>query len=171
MIGVCRCRMGDPGTRPVCDARYRPCGVFGVSRVESVFFVALVSPFGGLRHPDRADAVRHWAYPVRTTSAECRMVYRRSNSTACFRQSLRVWGAGALSEMWCLDGRVLAALGGSEYFRFRKLHYGQCPTRRMGGRVEYFHSFVCASMVAPGQHRIHGSYRLKEEPVPAGQSS
>ena len=60
---------------------------------------------------------------------------------------------GALSDMRCLDGRVLVALDGSEHFRSRKLHCSQCSTRRVGGETEYFHSFVCASMVAPGQSR------------------
>ena len=62
-------------------------------------------------------------------------------------------GTGVLSDMRCLDGRVLVALDGSEHFRSRKLHCGQCSTRRTGGGTEYFHSFVCASMVAPGQSR------------------
>ena len=51
--------------RPVCDARYRLCGVFRVSDVESVPFVAPASPFGGSGHPERADAVRHGTHPVR----------------------------------------------------------------------------------------------------------
>ena len=50
---------------PVCDARYRPCGVFGVSHAEAVLFVAPASPFGGSGHPERTDVVRHRAHPVR----------------------------------------------------------------------------------------------------------
>ena len=62
-------------------------------------------------------------------------------------------GAGALSDIGCPDGRVPVALNGSEHFRSRKPHCGQCPTRRARGGTQYFHSFVCASMVAPGQSR------------------
>lgn len=61
--------------------------------------------------------------------------------------------SGALSEMRCLDGRVLIALDGSEHFRSRKLRCGQCSTRRAGDEVEFFHSFVGAALVAPGQRR------------------
>ena len=55
-------------------------------------------------------------------------------------------------------GLLSALCGGEscadmEHFRLRKLHCGQCPTRRMGGETEYFHGFVRASMVAPGQSR------------------
>ena len=62
-------------------------------------------------------------------------------------------GSGALSDMRCVDGRVPVALDGSEHFRSRKLHCSRCPTRRAGGETEYFHGFVRASMVAPGQSR------------------
>ena len=63
-------------------------------------------------------------------------------------------GSGALSGMRCVDGRVPVALDGSEHFRSRKLHCSRCPTRRAGGETEYFHGFVRASMVAPGQSRV-----------------
>ena len=60
---------------------------------------------------------------------------------------------GGLSAMRCLDGRTLIALDGSEHFRSRKVHCAQCSMRRRDGAVEYFHGFVGASIVAPGQRR------------------
>ena len=61
--------------------------------------------------------------------------------------------AGGLSALRCLDDRVLIALDGSERFHSRKVHCAQCATRRRDGAVEYFHSFVGAAIVAPGQRR------------------
>ena len=60
-------------------------------------------------------------------------------------------GAGALSGLRCLDDRVLIALDGSEHFRSGTIHCAHCSTRRRGEEVEYFHSFVGAALVAPGQ--------------------
>ncbi len=62
-------------------------------------------------------------------------------------------GAGALSGLRCLDDRVLIALDGSEPFRSGTIHCAHCSTRRRGEEVEYFHSFVDAALVAPGQRR------------------
>jgi hypothetical protein len=61
--------------------------------------------------------------------------------------------AGPLTPFRCLDGRVAIALDGSEYFCSRKITCRQCSTRRRAdGGTEYFHTFLGASMVAPG-HR------------------
>ena len=60
---------------------------------------------------------------------------------------------GGLSAMRCLDGRTPIALDGSEHSRSRKVHCAQCSTRRRDRAVEYFHGFVGASIVAPGQRR------------------
>ncbi len=58
---------------------------------------------------------------------------------------------GGLEPMRRLDGRVLVALDGSEHFCSRKVSYPQCSTRkRSDGGTEYFHSFLGATMVAPG---------------------
>lgn len=54
-----------------------------------------------------------------------------------------------------LGGHVLIALDGTEYFRSAKLHCPQCSTRaRAGGKTEYFHSLVAATLVAPGHNRV-----------------
>jgi hypothetical protein len=46
---------------------------------------------------------------------------------------------------------VLVALDGSEHFCSRKITCPHCPTRlRSDGQTEYFHSFVGATLVAPG---------------------
>lgn len=54
-----------------------------------------------------------------------------------------------------LDDRVLIALDGTEHFCSRKIHCSRCSTRKRtdGGR-EYFHSFLGASIVAPGHQQV-----------------
>ena len=59
--------------------------------------------------------------------------------------------AGGLGEMRRLDGRVLIALDGTEYFRSRKISCPNCSTRaRRDGATEYFHQVLAATLVAPG---------------------
>lgn len=59
--------------------------------------------------------------------------------------------SGGLKAFRRLDGRVLIALDGSEHFCSRKITCPQCSTRkRSDGETEYFHSFVGATLVAPG---------------------
>jgi hypothetical protein len=63
--------------------------------------------------------------------------------------------AGPLTPFRCLGGRVLIALDGSEYFCSRKIKCRQCSTRRRSdGGTEYFHSFLGATLVAPGQKKV-----------------
>ncbi len=63
--------------------------------------------------------------------------------------------AGPLTAFRRLDDRVLIALDGSEHFCSRKI---QCPRclhrRRADGGEEYFHSFLGASLVAPGHAQV-----------------
>jgi hypothetical protein len=64
-------------------------------------------------------------------------------------------GSGGLQPLRRLDGRVLIALDGSEHFRSRKVHCPHCSTRRRAdGATEYFHSFVGATLVAPGHATV-----------------
>ena len=63
--------------------------------------------------------------------------------------------AGPLTRFQRLDGRVLVALDGSEYFCSRKIKCPQCSTRRRSdGGVECFHAFLGASVVAPGHMQV-----------------
>jgi len=63
--------------------------------------------------------------------------------------------AGPLTRFHCLDGRVLIAVDGSEYFCSRKISCPQCSTRRRSdGGVEHFHAFLGATLVAPGHHQV-----------------
>jgi hypothetical protein len=63
--------------------------------------------------------------------------------------------AGPLTPFRCVDGRVAIALDGSEHFCSRKINCGQCSTRRRAdGGTEYFHTFLGASMVAPGHRQV-----------------
>lgn len=62
---------------------------------------------------------------------------------------------GGLAEFRRLNGHVLIAFDGTEYFQSKKLHCPQCSTRtRSGGKTEYFHSVVAATLVAPGHNRV-----------------
>lgn len=63
--------------------------------------------------------------------------------------------SGGLKSMRRLGGRVLIALDGSEHFCSRKINCPHCSTRkRSDGGTEYFHSFVGATLVAPGHATV-----------------
>ncbi len=63
--------------------------------------------------------------------------------------------AGGLAAFQRLDGRVLVALDGTEHFCSRKIRCRQCSHRRRAdGGVEHFHSFLAASLVAPGTAQV-----------------
>ncbi len=67
----------------------------------------------------------------------------------------RVADAGALAPFQRLGGRVLVALDGTEHFCSRKLKCEQCSHRRRSdGGTEHFHSFLGASLVAPGHRQV-----------------
>src|SRR3954462_3709515 len=62
---------------------------------------------------------------------------------------------GGLNEFRRLNGRVLIALDGTEYFRSNKLHCAHCSSRaRNGGTTEFFHTLLSAALVAPGHQRV-----------------
>jgi hypothetical protein len=61
---------------------------------------------------------------------------------------------GGLAEFRRLQGRVLIALDGTEYFRSTRLHCAHCSTQVRGGRTEYFHTLLSAALVAPGHQRV-----------------
>jgi hypothetical protein len=63
--------------------------------------------------------------------------------------------SGGLKSLRRLGGRVLIALDGSEHFCSRKIRCPHCSTRkRSDGEIEYFHSFVGATLVAPGHATV-----------------
>jgi hypothetical protein len=63
--------------------------------------------------------------------------------------------AGPLTPFQCLGGRALIALDGTEHFCSRKIKCAQCSTRRRAdGGTEYFHTFLGASLVAPGHTKV-----------------
>ena len=54
-----------------------------------------------------------------------------------------------------LDGRMLIAVDGTEYFRSQKISCPHCQTRkRSNGKVESYHSMLAATVVAPGQSKV-----------------
>jgi len=61
---------------------------------------------------------------------------------------------GGLATFQCLDGHVLIALDGTEYFCSQNLGCDNCSCRaRANGRIEHFHAMVSAALVAPGHER------------------
>ena len=63
--------------------------------------------------------------------------------------------ADALAPFQRLDGRLLIALDGTEHHCSRKIHCRQCSSRlRADGGTEFFHSFLGASVVAPGHAQV-----------------
>jgi hypothetical protein len=62
---------------------------------------------------------------------------------------------GGLAAFRQLGGHLLIALDGTEYFRSDEVHCAHCSRRaRAGGKTEYFHSFLSATVVAPGHNRV-----------------
>ena len=62
---------------------------------------------------------------------------------------------GGLRSLRSLDGRALIALDGSEHFCSRKVSCPHCSTRkRADGETENFHTFVGATLVAPGHKTV-----------------
>jgi hypothetical protein len=72
-----------------------------------------------------------------------------------FKALEAVVAAGAQAPFQRLDGRMLIALDGTEHHCSRKIHCPQCSRRRRSdGGTEYFHSFLGASIVAPGHAQV-----------------
>ena len=62
--------------------------------------------------------------------------------------------AGGLTAFRRPGGHVLIALDGTEYFCSDTIHCAQCSTRqRANGKLQYFHTMLAASLVAPGHNQ------------------
>jgi hypothetical protein len=62
--------------------------------------------------------------------------------------------SGGLEAMRCLDGHILIALDGTEYHCSREIHCPNCSHRKRGkDKIEYFHTMLAASIVAPRCNR------------------
>ena len=62
---------------------------------------------------------------------------------------------GGLPRFQRLNGHVLMALDGTEYFCSQELGCCNCSSRvRANGRTEHFHSMVSVALVAPGHNRV-----------------
>jgi hypothetical protein len=66
--------------------------------------------------------------------------------------------SGGIAAFERLGSHVLIALDGTEYYRSTKIHCRHCSTRTRKGRkgqvTEYFHTMLCATIVAPGHARV-----------------
>jgi hypothetical protein len=73
-----------------------------------------------------------------------------------FSQAIRMFLAeDNLAAFRRLDGRALIALDGTEYFQSYKVHCSNC-SHRVGKneKKEYFHTFLGATLVAPGHKHV-----------------
>ena len=62
---------------------------------------------------------------------------------------------GGLAAFQRLGEHVLIALDGTQYHRSAKVHCPHCSTRtRTGQPAEYFHTLLCATLVAPGHSKV-----------------
>jgi hypothetical protein len=77
-----------------------------------------------------------------------------SHLQSAFDQAMaELHGNGGLKTFQRLDGRVLIALDGTEFFCSQKLGCANCQTRkRANGKVESYHSMLAATVVAPGHN-------------------
>jgi len=61
----------------------------------------------------------------------------------------------ALEDFQRLDGRILIAFDGTQYYCSQKIHCDHCQTRkRNNGRLDFYHSMLCATLVAPDHNRV-----------------
>jgi hypothetical protein len=74
----------------------------------------------------------------------------------CFQRTEQLLLEPALRETFGrLGGRALIALDGTEYFCSQKIACPHCQTRkRSNGKVESYHSMLCATVVAPGHSKV-----------------
>lgn len=62
---------------------------------------------------------------------------------------------GGLAAFRRLDGRILIAMDGTEYFTSQKLSCSNCSHRkRNNGAQEHYHCLLSATVVAPGHNRV-----------------
>ena len=75
---------------------------------------------------------------------------------AVFAKTLRtIDEKDALAPFRRLGGRTLIALDGTEYFNSYEIHCDNCSHRaRNNGKTEYFHTFLGATLVAPGHQKV-----------------
>ncbi len=74
----------------------------------------------------------------------------------CFEDTERLLLEPAMREAFGrLGGRALVALDGTEYFCSQRIACPHCQTRkRSNGKVESYHSMLCATVVAPGHSKV-----------------
>jgi hypothetical protein len=74
----------------------------------------------------------------------------------CFEGAERLLLEPAMREAYGrLGGRTLVALDGTEYFCSQKIACPHCQTRKRGnGKIESYHSMLCATVVAPGHSKV-----------------
>jgi hypothetical protein len=69
----------------------------------------------------------------------------------------RLERSGGIAAFRRLGSHVLIALDGTEYHRSTTIHCPCCSTRtRKGQPTEFFHTLLCATIVAPGHAQVTG---------------
>ena len=74
----------------------------------------------------------------------------------CFHRTEQLLLEPAMREAFGrLGDRTLIALDGTEYFCSQKIACPHCQTRkRSNGKIESYHSMLCATVVAPGHSKV-----------------
>ncbi|MFP5233853.1 MAG: ISNCY family transposase [Acidobacteriota bacterium] len=74
----------------------------------------------------------------------------------CFDQALEMLAEqDGLRDFQRLGDRLLVALDGTEYFLSQKISCPRCLKReRSGGKTEYYHALLGATLLAPGHNRV-----------------
>lgn len=157
-VGAVSASLPDPRKGPLREDAYRMADI--VLSAFSLFFIGSPSFLAYQRRLEegqgRSNCQTLFAITRIPTDATIRQMLDGAPPEAfdaLFRQTLDA--AGPLTAFRRLDDRVLIALDGTEHFCSRKI---QCPRclhrRRADGGEEYFHSFLGASLVAPGHAQV-----------------
>ena len=157
-VGAVSTALPDPRKGPLREDAYRMADI--VLSAFSLFFMGSPSFLAYQRRLEegqgRSNCQTLFGITRIPTDATIRQMLDGAPPEAfdgLFRQTLEA--AGPLTAFRRLDNRVLIALDGTEHFCSRKI---QCPRclhrRRADGGEEYFHSFLGASLVAPGHAQV-----------------
>ena len=144
--------------QPLHHGRYRHGGVFAVFHAEPVVPGASAALGGGHGH-GRSNCETLFGMTQIPSDNHVRDMLDPVEPDASIRHfpdAVDVLEAGGgLTAFRRLGHHVLIAFDGTEYFRSAKLHCPNCSTRkRSGGTIEYFHTLVAATLVAPGHNRV-----------------
>ena len=157
-VGAVSASLPDPRKGPLRDGAYRMADIalsaFSLSFLGSPSFLAHQRRLE--EGQGRSNCQALFGIARIPTDATLRQMLDGAPPEAfdgLFRQALDA--AGPLTPFRRLDGRVPVALDGTGHSRSRQSHCPRClHRRRADGGEEYSHSFLGASLVAPGHAQV-----------------